>query len=218
MSKRYRLLARAQIDGAIRDPGYEFMLEDGVRGPHRTALASDHGANHTGIPGTLLDIPLYVEVDEGLTAEREEMRARHAQELADLNKDAERDALLAKHAEEASELGARTAEREMQLRHDQEAATLKARQEQEVKAFEAREPVVTVAPPVETNEEDLRKRHDAEAKALADKQAIEKGEVLPVAEPAPPAPPVVHTAPSAADPGFNTGAPARAPAGAPNPT
>lgn len=34
-TKRYRLLARAEIDGAIREPGYVFTLAEGERGPHR---------------------------------------------------------------------------------------------------------------------------------------------------------------------------------------
>jgi hypothetical protein len=39
--KTYRLTARAQIHGALRDPG--FTLEDGQRGPHRTVVASNIG-------------------------------------------------------------------------------------------------------------------------------------------------------------------------------
>jgi hypothetical protein len=41
--KRYRLLARAQMDGAVRDPGYVFTLAEGARGPHRTVVASNAG-------------------------------------------------------------------------------------------------------------------------------------------------------------------------------
>jgi hypothetical protein len=40
MTKRYRLLARAQVDGEVREPGYVFTLKDGERGPHRTVVAS----------------------------------------------------------------------------------------------------------------------------------------------------------------------------------
>lgn len=35
MTKRYRLLGRAQMHGEIREPGYEFTLADGERGPYR---------------------------------------------------------------------------------------------------------------------------------------------------------------------------------------
>jgi hypothetical protein len=41
--KQYRLLARAQIDGEVREPGYVFTLKDGERGPHRTVVASNAG-------------------------------------------------------------------------------------------------------------------------------------------------------------------------------
>jgi hypothetical protein len=41
--KQYRLLARAQIDGEVRHPGYVFTLKDGERGPHRTVVASCAG-------------------------------------------------------------------------------------------------------------------------------------------------------------------------------
>jgi hypothetical protein len=41
--KQYRLLARAQIDGEVRQPGYVFTLKDGERGPHRTVVASNAG-------------------------------------------------------------------------------------------------------------------------------------------------------------------------------
>ena len=43
MTQRYRLLARAQVDGEVREPGYVFTLADGVRGPHRTVVASNAG-------------------------------------------------------------------------------------------------------------------------------------------------------------------------------
>jgi hypothetical protein len=41
--KRYRLLARAQVDGAVREPGYVFTLAEGGRGPHKTMVASNTG-------------------------------------------------------------------------------------------------------------------------------------------------------------------------------
>jgi hypothetical protein len=39
--KRYRLLARAQLDGEVRQPGYVFTLADGERGPHKAVVASN---------------------------------------------------------------------------------------------------------------------------------------------------------------------------------
>jgi hypothetical protein len=41
--RRYRLLARAQLDGAVRDPGYVFTLAEGERGPHKTVVATNTG-------------------------------------------------------------------------------------------------------------------------------------------------------------------------------
>lgn len=41
--KRYRLLARAQIDGEVREPGYVFTLADGELGPHKTMVATNTG-------------------------------------------------------------------------------------------------------------------------------------------------------------------------------
>ncbi len=60
--KRYRLLTRAHMDGALQDVGYVFTLAEGRLGPMRAAVASDHGANHEGNPGRLVDVPLYEEV------------------------------------------------------------------------------------------------------------------------------------------------------------
>jgi hypothetical protein len=39
--KRYRLLAKAQIDGEVRPAGYVFTPADGERGPHKTMVASN---------------------------------------------------------------------------------------------------------------------------------------------------------------------------------
>jgi hypothetical protein len=36
-----RLLARAQMDGAVREPGYVFTLAAGERGPHKAIVASN---------------------------------------------------------------------------------------------------------------------------------------------------------------------------------
>jgi hypothetical protein len=43
MTNRCRLLARAQIDGEVRHPGYVFTLADGERGPCRTVVGSNIG-------------------------------------------------------------------------------------------------------------------------------------------------------------------------------
>lgn len=73
MAKCYRLTARAQMHGTVREPGYVFTLEDGELGPHRTVVASDHGAQvggHYRIGGEadkiqeLKDVPLYEEFEE----------------------------------------------------------------------------------------------------------------------------------------------------------
>ena len=61
-AKRYMLTTRAQIGGALREPGFEFTLEEGQKGPMRSVVASDHGSNHDGQPGELRDVPLYVEL------------------------------------------------------------------------------------------------------------------------------------------------------------
>lgn len=50
--KRYRLLATAQIDGGIREPGYIFTLPDDVKPPHRAVHA------HHGNDAPLKDEPL----------------------------------------------------------------------------------------------------------------------------------------------------------------
>jgi hypothetical protein len=43
MTRLYRLLARAQMHGEVRQPGYVFTLADGERGPHKTVVASNAG-------------------------------------------------------------------------------------------------------------------------------------------------------------------------------
>jgi hypothetical protein len=67
MPKRYRLLAKAQMHGEVREPGYVFTLGDGEIGPHRTVVASSHGAqivDHISMDQKLEDHPLYVEIDD----------------------------------------------------------------------------------------------------------------------------------------------------------
>lgn len=82
MSKRYRLLARAEMQGALREPGYVFTLEEGKLGPHRTVVASDHGAavgGHYRIGGdadkhdSLVDVPLYEEIEEEKRADEHQV-------------------------------------------------------------------------------------------------------------------------------------------------
>jgi len=41
--RRCRLLARAQLDGDVREPGYIFTLAEGQLGPHKTMVASNDG-------------------------------------------------------------------------------------------------------------------------------------------------------------------------------
>jgi hypothetical protein len=69
MAKKYRLLIRAQMHGAIRDPGYIFELAEGELGPHRTVLASNKGAqladhDHPDRKNDLIDVPQYEEMPE----------------------------------------------------------------------------------------------------------------------------------------------------------
>lgn len=75
MTKHYRLLAKAQIDGTVRDIGYEFERPDDWVGPHKAVqLTPDlHAASIDAItegPFTEAvapqwrDIPLYEEIVE----------------------------------------------------------------------------------------------------------------------------------------------------------
>ena len=67
MTTRYRLLARAQMHGAIQEAGYVFTLAEGELGPHRTVVASNHGAqitDHMNSTQDLVDQPLYEEFEE----------------------------------------------------------------------------------------------------------------------------------------------------------
>lgn len=67
MTIKYRLLARAEMHGAIRDPGYIFTLAKGEVGPHRTVVASNHGAQiaeRMNADEQLVDLPLYEEVKD----------------------------------------------------------------------------------------------------------------------------------------------------------
>jgi hypothetical protein len=73
MTKRYRLTARAEMFGAIRDPGFEFTLPEGEIGPHRTVSAGLVDVGQTALIAPsgffitgqgLVDMPLYVEVTD----------------------------------------------------------------------------------------------------------------------------------------------------------
>lgn len=87
---QYRLLARAEMHGAIREPGYIFTLAEGELGPHRTVVASNHGAQiteHMNADTALLDEPLYEEVKEPDAAEvRASERKQLEAHVADLRK------------------------------------------------------------------------------------------------------------------------------------
>ena len=62
MTRLYRLLARAQMHGEVRQPGYVFTLAEGERGPHKTAVASNAGGmawRASTLPdgGSFFDLP-----------------------------------------------------------------------------------------------------------------------------------------------------------------
>lgn len=63
--KVYRLTARAQMHGEVREPGYMFTLAEGETGPMRTINGSQHGAqiaDHIGAGVEMTEEPLYEEV------------------------------------------------------------------------------------------------------------------------------------------------------------
>jgi hypothetical protein len=80
--KRYRLLARAQMHGAVREPGYIFTLAEGEIGPHRTVVSTNLGGMawrkfsepellppearplHTAADDPMRDEPLFEEIAE----------------------------------------------------------------------------------------------------------------------------------------------------------
>ena len=177
--KRYRLNTRAQMHGTVREPGYVFTLAEGEVGPHRTVVASNHGAqitDHMNQPAIMQDIPLYDEIDESLDKEREDMRLRHEGEIAEIDRNAQLDELRRKQAEESAVLHAKEAEAAVVLRHQREADALKARQESETAGFKVRQETLDkpkVIIPGETDEQALSMRHKAEAEALEKKHAAE---------------------------------------------
>jgi hypothetical protein len=55
------------MHGAIREPGYVFTLAEGEKGPHRTVVASNHGAqitDHIDTRQELADVPMYEEIPD----------------------------------------------------------------------------------------------------------------------------------------------------------
>ena len=84
----YRLLARAEMHGAIRDPGYQFTLADGELGPHRSVVASNHGAqitDHMNVEAGLVDVPLYEEVKDDPLTPQDESIAELSPEMVQAN-------------------------------------------------------------------------------------------------------------------------------------
>lgn len=69
MAQRCILKTRAQMDGAIREPGYVFILPTGIRGPHRTTRAVHdriiNTADYEHVDADLgEDMPLYDVLEE----------------------------------------------------------------------------------------------------------------------------------------------------------
>ncbi|WP_439392331.1 hypothetical protein ACRQ5Q_22305 [Bradyrhizobium sp. PMVTL-01] len=98
MTKRYRLIARAQMHGEVREPGYVFTLEEGEQGPHRTVSARPdvNIADHLGQREKLVDEPLYVEISEEHNQALDEAEAKAAEQA-----DAHAEACAARDAEQA---------------------------------------------------------------------------------------------------------------------
>lgn len=66
--QRYRLLATAEVDGAMREPGYIFRLQDGERGPERAVYEGedriDWDAGGERLRGKVKVEPLYEAVPD----------------------------------------------------------------------------------------------------------------------------------------------------------
>ena len=168
MPQRIRLLATCQVNGSVHSAGEVITLPDGQRGPHRTVVASNHGAAIGDASAQILiDQPLFVVLDETIENEREEMRVRHAEERNALDHVDDRTVLSRKQGQEAAALEQRAAESELKQRQDNENKGLKDRQAAETAAFDKRaETPALVTAPVELSKEDLDKRHASEAEAL----------------------------------------------------
>jgi hypothetical protein len=190
MPQRIRLLKRCVVDGAVRESGEIVTLPDGVVGPHRTVVSGTPGASiasarYAGEPDAdadytqqhLVDEPMYVVVDENIERERNEMRERHAKELAEYKGD-DRTELVRRQSEEARQLEFKAREKELADKQKREDEQLRKRQEAETKAFDKRaESGKPVAPPRETEKDDLEKRHHTEAEALKERHERERMKV-----------------------------------------
>lgn len=173
---RIRLLARCQINDRLHEVGDVVFLAEGQRGPHRTAVASNHGAQIAGNryigdkePDAnyglqdIFDEPLYVVLDEGIEQEREAMRVRHAEERAKFDRAPERDDLAAKQAREMADIDLKAQESELKARQQRERDTLERRQSGEAKAFDKRaESTAPMPAPAETDKDTLETRHKVE--------------------------------------------------------
>lgn len=108
--KRYRLTARAQMHGEVREPGYVFTLGEGEVGPHRTvsARAGVNIADHLGAEAQVVDEPLYRPLTDEENAAIDGVEAKAVEE-ADAHAEAcaERDARQA----EGGDAGAAEANR-----------------------------------------------------------------------------------------------------------
>ena len=192
MPTRIRLLARCQINDSVYQAGDIVTLPDGQRGPHRTVVSANPGSQISAsryhgddesdphyITQDVNDEPLFVVVDEGVEKEREEMRARHIEELQKLDHTTERRDLIAKQNKESADLEMKAQDTELQAKQKREDDSLKARQDSENASFEKREKEPILAPPpIETTKETLETRHKVELEAQKsrheqDKKALE---------------------------------------------
>jgi hypothetical protein len=206
VTKRYRLLGRAEMNGAIREPGYVFELPDGVLGPHRTVIARHDGASlAAGVPQGV-DEPMYEEIDTTLDDERAALAERHAAERADAEGTKQRDELAEKHAAESADMRAKIEASSRAARQAKERADLEARQAREQEGFKVRVAAAVPPPvyPAETDEEALKARQERELAELSERHKQEDAaraaaiEASPTpAKPAPePAPWVEHSSPA----------------------
>lgn len=99
--KRYRLTARAEMHGEVRDPGYVFTLQDGEKGPHRAVSQRPDGSHAApgNAPGKLVDEPLYRELSDEENAAIDEQEAAAVAEA-----DAHAESCAARDAEQAPQV------------------------------------------------------------------------------------------------------------------
>jgi hypothetical protein len=103
MPKYFRLTARAQMHGEVREPGYVFTLADGETGPTKTVPEGSRDAqitDHIGGSGGLVEVPLYVEVSAEQQAAIEQAEAKKIAE-ADAHAEASQAAPAAPEPEAA---------------------------------------------------------------------------------------------------------------------